>query len=588
MPQRNAIILAAGTSSRFVPLSYESPKGLLEVKGEVLIERQIRQLKEAGINDICIVVGYKAEMFSYLRDKYGVDIVFNEDFKRYNNTSSLIRVLDRLADTFICSSDNYFPENVFLTKSQSGYYSACHTDRTANEYCLTVNDRDEITKVEIGGRNAWYMIGHVYFNHEFSSKFKEILLREYQEEATRHQYWEDVYIRNISRLPALRVNRYPEGGILEFDSIDELRRFDSSYVDDTRSSVVKDIAHRLGCSEANLSGFSNISTPDKRFAFHFYKDGIRYSFDEGEIILPSEEEHGKRRYDREALLRHLKTVFPDKDMERVELNRIGGMSNKNFLVRLDGKGYVLRVPGYGSDGMVERANEQFNALAACKLGINPPIRYFNVTTGIKVVDFIDNAETLTAETVQIPANMDRIAHIYRKLHNSATTLRNNFNIFREIEKYDRLLAMTNGVMYDGWTDLRPKVMALEEYIKTLGVDLKPCHNDALYENFIKAPDGTIYLIDWEYSGMNDPMADFAALFLEADFKKENEDYILDRYFNGHVPDTTHEKILCFQILWDCLWAQWTVIKESNGDDFGSYGIDRFNRAISNLNKINTR
>lgn len=106
MKKRNAIIMAAGTSSRFVPLSAERPKGLLEVKGEVLVERQMRQLKEAGIADITLVVGYKADMFAYLGDKYGVEIVLNEDFARYNNTSSLIRVIDKLDNTFVCSSDN--------------------------------------------------------------------------------------------------------------------------------------------------------------------------------------------------------------------------------------------------------------------------------------------------------------------------------------------------------------------------------------------------------------------------------------------------------------------------------------------------
>lgn len=140
-------------------------------------------------------------------------------------------------------------------------------------------------------------------------------------------------------------------------------------------------------------------------------------------------------------------------------------------------------------------------------------------------------------------------------------------------------------MYAGWETIRPKVMALESFLNTIGVDLKPCHNDALYENFIKATDGKIYLIDWEYSGMNDPMADFAALFIEAEFSIENEDYILGKYFGGDIPEDARIKILCYQILWDYLWAQWTVIKEKKGDDFGSYGQDRFNRAISNLNKL---
>lgn len=98
--------MAAGTSSRFAPLSYEKPKGLLEVKGEILIERQIRQLREAGIREILVIVGYKSSQFMYLEDKYGVKIVMNEDYSIYNNTSSVMRVLDKLEDTYICSSDN--------------------------------------------------------------------------------------------------------------------------------------------------------------------------------------------------------------------------------------------------------------------------------------------------------------------------------------------------------------------------------------------------------------------------------------------------------------------------------------------------
>ena len=146
MNKRNAIIMAAGTSSRFVPLSAERPKGLVEVKGEVLIERQIRQLKEAGIADITLVLGYKAEMFAYLRDKYDVDIVLNEDFARYNNTSSLIRVIDKLDNTFVCSSDNYFPGNVFMNDSDDSYYSALYAEGETNEYCLTT-DADDISRM---------------------------------------------------------------------------------------------------------------------------------------------------------------------------------------------------------------------------------------------------------------------------------------------------------------------------------------------------------------------------------------------------------------------------------------------------------
>ena len=85
--------------------------------------------------------------------------------------------------------------------------------------------------------------------------------------------------------------------------------------------------------------------------------------------------------------------------------------------------------------------------------------------------------------------------------------------------------------------------------------------------------------------MNDPMADFAALFLESEFSPENQDYILSQYFGDSIPENVYEKILCYQVLWDYLWAQWTVIKEAKGDDFGTYGRNRYQRAINQLKKI---
>lgn len=280
--KRNAIIMAAGTASRFVPLSAERPKGLLEVKGEILIERQIRQLQDAGISDITIVVGYKAEMFEYLKDKLGVSIVFNEDYYRYNNTSSLIRVLDKLGNTYICSSDNYFPENVFKENPSQSYYSALYAEGQTSEYCLTLDDADNITEVSVGGHDAWYMIGHVYFSEDFSTAFKQLLAAEYAKEDTRQGYWEDVYIRFINQLPKMKIHRYKEHDIEEFDSLDELRLFDETYINDTRSTVIKQIANELNCEERVLHDFKNMK--GNGLCFTFIKDTEKYSFDNNKIV----------------------------------------------------------------------------------------------------------------------------------------------------------------------------------------------------------------------------------------------------------------------------------------------------------------
>ena len=284
MNKRNAIIMAAGTSSRFVPLSAERPKGLLEVKGEVLIERQIRQLKEAGIADITLVVGYKAEMFAYLCDKYGVEIVLNEDYARYNNTSSLIRVIDKLDNTFVCSSDNYFPENVFMNDSVDSYYSALYAEGETNEYCLATDADDYITDVRVGGRDAWYMVGHVFFNREFSEAFRKIMIEEYKNDTTKQGYWEDLYIRYIDQLPKMKINRYKEGEIQEFDSLDELRLFDDSYIADTRSPVVKSICRTLNLQESDVYGFKNIKHVGDYLHFQFKVGETFYEYNDKTAI----------------------------------------------------------------------------------------------------------------------------------------------------------------------------------------------------------------------------------------------------------------------------------------------------------------
>ena len=274
----NAIIMAAGTASRFVPLSEETPKGLLEVRGEILIERQIMQLREAGVEDITIVLGYKAEMFQYLHEKYGVQLVYNDDYLVYNNTSSVIRVVDRLGDTFICCSDHYFTENVFLDKPGNSYYAALYAAGSTSEYCLQLDQEDWIKDVQVGGSDAWYMAGHVYFNKDFSEKFREIFIEAYQEEETRMGYWEDVYMKHIASLP-MKARKYKAGIINEFDSIDELRCFDRSYITDTRSSILKNVCTMLNCCERDLNTFTRIKHKDQYLLFSVKKGNELYIYD---------------------------------------------------------------------------------------------------------------------------------------------------------------------------------------------------------------------------------------------------------------------------------------------------------------------
>ena len=247
----NAIILAAGSSSRFAPLSYEMHKALLEVRGEILIERQIRQLKAAGIDEI-IVVGYKAETFRYLEDKYGVKLVLNREYTVKNNISSIWAAKDYIKNSYICSSDNYFTVNPFEKCVTDSYYSVLFSQDKTNEWCVQYDVRDIITDVRVGGESSWYMMGHVFWSEDFTRVFMNLLKEEYDNPETGNMLWESFYIKHINELK-MKVRRYKSDEIFEFDSLQELREFDASYVNNTRSAILKSIANEYGCRESDIS-----------------------------------------------------------------------------------------------------------------------------------------------------------------------------------------------------------------------------------------------------------------------------------------------------------------------------------------------
>lgn len=247
----NAVIMAAGTASRFAPLSYERPKALIKVKGEVLIERQIRQLQEAGIPQIVVVVGYMKESFLYLKDKFGVEIVENSDYLHRNNNGSIYAARDYIRNTYICSSDNYFAENPFEKEVEESYYAALYAPGETAEWCMTEDADGYITGVTIGGSNAWYMLGHTFWSESFSKAFLTILEKIYHDPETVNALWEKIFMEHLSDLK-MKIRKYPDTAIFEFDTLDELREFDKSYIANTRSRILGAAAAELGCKESDI------------------------------------------------------------------------------------------------------------------------------------------------------------------------------------------------------------------------------------------------------------------------------------------------------------------------------------------------
>ena len=284
----NAVIMAAGTSSRFAPLSYESPKALTEVKGEVLIERQIRQLEEAGIDDVYIVVGYKAEQFEYLKEKFKVHLIYNPDYLTRNNNASIWHARKIIRNTYICSADNYFLENPFEKEVRKSYYAAVYSEGPTNEWCMTEKD-GIIDSVTIGGHDAWYMLGHAFWNEKFSEKFLGILENVYNKGETAGKLWESIFIDHLKELP-MAIMKYPANEIYEFDTLDELRQFDSSYLEDTRSSIIKEICNKLKVKERQITDIKAYKGENAAASgFTFICDNRKYRFDYAAANLVREE-----------------------------------------------------------------------------------------------------------------------------------------------------------------------------------------------------------------------------------------------------------------------------------------------------------
>ena len=264
----NAVILAAGMASRFVPISYEMPKALITVKGEILLERQIRQLQEAGIEEIIIVVGHLKEQFKYLVNKFNVRLIENQEYLNRNNNSSIYAVKKYLRNTFIFSSDNYFEENPFENEVDDSYYAAIYADGVTKEWCMEEGQDGYISRVEIGGSHSWYMLGHAFWSEEFSRKFINILDSIYYREETVNMLWEDILIDHLDELK-MKIRKYNSGMIYEFDTLDELRAFDVDYIENSHSIILKELANKLECREREIVNLKPYKVSNEIIGFEF-------------------------------------------------------------------------------------------------------------------------------------------------------------------------------------------------------------------------------------------------------------------------------------------------------------------------------
>ncbi len=279
----------------------------------------------------------------------------------------------------------------------------------------------------------------------------------------------------------------------------------------------------------------------------------------------------------EKIIKEKISSLLSQEEEVLSVEQLGGMTNQNYLVKTTNKQYIVKFFGKGTEKLINRQDEKYNLELLKDLDLDVKNYLFDIEAGIKVNEYIESAITLDSTTIK--TKFDKIAPILQTIHASGKELRGEFAPFEEIKKYESLIE--EKIPYANYEAVREEVFSLEKRLADLGVDRKSCHIDLVPENFIESPQGRLYLIDWEYSSMNDPMWDLAALFLESEFTRQEEEDFLSHYESEQTP-VSREKIAIYKILQDTIWSLWTVYKEEQGADFGDYGVNRYQRAVKGL------
>ncbi len=505
----------------------------LDIKDKKIIDRFIDILSDNGIEKVVIVTGYQSSYYEeYAKNNNKITLIKNDKYKWSGTMTSLSLVKDIIDDDFLLlENDMIFEER-------------------AIKEILKSKDRDcmLITSESGSGDEALVEIrdGYIYKMSKDVHQFNKIDGEMIGISKISYEVFEKM-------LEQFKHNKNPYLNY-EYMLMDIGREFKIGYkkIDDLVWSEIDSMVHY------------------ERFIKKIYSKLLRK---EQEIKINNIKEK-------------LVNILDVDESEIEEVALAGGMTNKNYKVKISGKDYILRIPGNGTESMISRINEKHNSKLANELGIDTHILYFDEVSGIKISELIEDAETINSQTAKREDIMESTTSILRKLHNSGLKFNNTFDVFKEIVKYEQLLKEANGNNFKDYLDIRTKVMSLENKLEKLGREIKPCHNDTVAENFIKGKNDKLYLIDWEYSGSNDPMWDLAAHIIECDFNTDEEELFIQKYFETNkVEEKYKTKILIYKICQDFLWSLWTNIKEAKGDDFGTYGIDRYNRAKENLNLL---
>ena len=262
------------------------------------------------------------------------------------------------------------------------------------------------------------------------------------------------------------------------------------------------------------------------------------------------------------------------------ITRLGGLTNRVFRVEAGRDRYALRIPGKGTEEYINRRHEERAARATAAADISPEVLHFDAASGVMVTRFVDGAATMTPEKFRsIAGAPGRAGEVLRRLHRSGAVFDCRFELFAVIDGYLKVLEGKQARLPPGYHELEPEVAAVRTALAANALPLAACHCDPLSENFLDTGE-RMWLIDWEYSGMNDPLWDLGDLSVEGGFDAAQDEEMIRAYFGGEPLPSERGRIVAYKAMCDLLWALWGLIQHANHnpvDDFWAYSIGRFER-----------
>ena len=505
---KNAIILAAGFGMRMVPINTETPKGLLEIKGERLIECTIRQLHEVGITEIYVVVGFMKEQYEYLIDEYGVELIVAPDYASKNNLHSLKTAADHLSNSYIIPCDIWCEKNPYSRNELYSWYMV--SDLVDDDSTVRVNRKQElVVQKEQAGGNA--MIGICYLLETEAEIVRERLEELGRDSRYDGAFWEETLYRKDRMIVTARVVHAADA--VEINTYEQLREIDSDS-SQLQTDAIQVICEALGAQQNEVT---NITVLKK------------------------------------------------------------GMTNRSFLFSCKDKKYIMRIPGEGTDQLINRRQEAAVYQTIAGRRICDEIAYINPENGYKITEYLEGARVCDAENEE---DLQKCMKKLREVHGQKLRVDHSFDLFGQMEYYESLWEGTPSA-YKDYEKTKAHVLQLKDYIEANAGEWVLTHIDAVPDNFLFVEENgkeEIRLIDWEYAGMQDPHVDIAMFCIYSLYKKEQVDHLIDLYFEGSCDDKTRIKIYCYIAVCGLLWSNWCEYKRKLGVEFGEYSLRQYRYA----------